>query len=361
MVTRRTTLAALSSLAITQAQEPAIPVVIAGLVHGHAAGFFRRFKGRPEFRIVGIAEPRREVAERYAKEHGLDSALFDTSLDRTLDQHKPQAVMAFSDTFDHRAIIEACAKRKIHVMVEKPLAVSMEHARAIEKAARAAGIHVLVNYETTWYPTVHHIHRLTRDTSAIGSIRKMVVRDGHNGPKEIGVPPEFLEWLTDPKRNGAGALFDFGCYGANIATWLLDGQAPVSVSATSQTFKPEIYRAVDDDATILLTYPKTQVTIQASWNWPYSRKDMDVYGATGYVLAPNRDDLRLRSGKAPEQASKADPLAPETRDEVAYFASVIRGRMKPSGLSSLENNMVVTQILTAARESIASGKAVKLG
>jgi predicted dehydrogenase len=361
MMTRRTTLAALSGFAVAQAQEPAIPVVIAGLVHGHAAGFFRRFKGRPEFRIVGIAEPRREVAERYAKEHGLDASLFEGSLDRALEERKPQAVMAFSDTFDHRAIVEACAKRKVHVMVEKPLAVSMEHARAMEKAARAADIHVLVNYETTWYPSVHHVHRITRDGNAIGSIRKMVVRDGHNGPKEIGVPPEFLEWLTDPKRNGAGALFDFGCYGANIATWLFDGQVPVSVMATAQSLKPEIYRAVDDDATILLTYPKAQVTIQASWNWPYSRKDMDVYGSTGYLLAPNREEVRVRGGKAPEQALKAEPLGPETRDEVAYFASVIRGRTKPAGLSSLENNMVVTQILTAARESIATGRAVKLG
>ena len=53
-------------------------------------------------------------------------------------------------------------------------------------------------------------------------IRKIVAHDGHQGPKEIDVQPEFLDWLTDPVKNGAGALFDFGCYGANLMTWLME-------------------------------------------------------------------------------------------------------------------------------------------
>ncbi len=76
----------------------------------------------------------------------------------------------------------------------------------------------------------------------IGDIRKIVVHDGHNGPKEINVQPEFLNWLVDPKLNGGGALFDFGCYGADLATWLMDGQRPLSVTAVTQQLKPEIYR-----------------------------------------------------------------------------------------------------------------------
>ena len=63
------------------------------------------------------------------------------------------------------------------------------------------------------------------------------------GPKEINVQPEFLAWLTDPVKNGAGALFDFGCYGANLMTWLMDNQRPLAVTAIAQTNKPAIYRA----------------------------------------------------------------------------------------------------------------------
>ena len=80
-----------------------------------------------------------------------------------------------------------------------------------------------------------------KEQKAGGEIRKMVAMDGHQGPKEINVQPEFLAWLTDPVKNGAGALFDFGCYGANLMTWLMDNQRPSKVTALAQTNKPQIY------------------------------------------------------------------------------------------------------------------------
>src|SRR5205814_9777322 len=69
----------------------------------------------------------------------------------------------------------------------------------------------------------------------LGDPRRIVAHAGHEGPKEMGVGPEWLPWLTDPVQSGAGALFDFGCYGANFATVLMHGQAPISVSAIAQT------------------------------------------------------------------------------------------------------------------------------
>src|SRR5262249_46333735 len=154
-----------------------------------------------------------------------------------LDQAKPEAVVAFTSTAGHLAVVTTCARRKIPVMMEKPLAVSVEQARAIERAASEAGIPVLVNYETTWYPSNRAAYPPAREEKALGEIRKVVVHDGHRGPKEIGVQPEFLAWLTDPDKNGAGALFDFGCYGANLMTWLLDDARPTSVTAVTQRFK----------------------------------------------------------------------------------------------------------------------------
>ena len=95
-------------------------------------------------------------------------------------------------------------------MMEKPLAVSVEHARAIRDAAARGGIHVIVNYETTWYRSHAALWKLVKQEGALGEIRKVVAMDGHPGPKEIGVGPEFLAWLSGPVQNGAGALFDFG-------------------------------------------------------------------------------------------------------------------------------------------------------
>ena len=140
-------------------------------------------------------------------------------------------------------------------MMEKPLAVSIAHARRIQQAADRGDIQVFVNYETTWYPNHAAIWTLFKERRAAGDIRKMVALDGHEGPKKINVQPEFFEWLTDPVKNGAGALFDFGCYGANLMTWLMDNQRPLAVTAVTQQFQPDVYPKVDDEATVLLEYP----------------------------------------------------------------------------------------------------------
>jgi predicted dehydrogenase len=346
------------SLAASGQNSAPMRVGIVGLVHGHVEGFFEHSLHLPEIQLVGIAEPDQKLSERYAAQFGIDKALFFTGLESMLEKAHPQAVLAYTNTFDHRKVIEICARHGVHVMVEKPLAVSFDDARAIEKAAHDGKIQVVVNYETTWYRSNRAAYALVHDGS-LGEIRKVVVHDGHKGPQEINVPPEFFKWLNDPKLNGAGALFDFGCYGADLMTWLMDGKRPTSVTAVTQTIKPEIYR-VDDEATIVLTYPKTQAILQASWNWPFDRKDMGVYGKTGQVITVKRDDVRVRRAGGEEQLIPAKPLTPPENNSLTYFRAVVVDGMKPAGLSSLETNMVVTEILDAARRSAATGKTVVL-
>ena len=198
------------------------------------------------------------------------------------------------------------------------------------------------------------------EQNTIGEIRKIVVHDGHPGPKEIGCAPEFLEWLTDPKLDGGGALMDFGCYGADLMTWLMQGQRPTSVFAVTQHIKPEVYPKVEDEATIVVTYPKAQGIIQASWNWPYNRKDMEIYGQGGYVLVPRSDSLRVLKGTDVEKETTITPpsLNGAMADPVSYLAAVVRGDIKPSGLSSLDVNLTAMEILAAASESARTGKRV---
>ena len=341
------------------AEEAPLRVALAGLVHGHAFGFFDQFQRRKDLQVVGIAEADRQLTAQFAKRYSLEPGLFYSDLEEMLRKTHPQAVLAYTNTYDHRRVVEICARYSVPVMMEKPLAVSLEDARAIEKAARAAKIQVLVNYETTWYRSNQAAYDLVHG-SAIGEIRKIVVHDGHRGPKEIGVGPEFLAWLTDPKLNGGGALFDFGCYGADLATWLMDGRRPDSVTAITQQIKPDIYPRVDDEATIVLTYPRAQAIIQASWNWPFSRKDMEVYGERGYAITVARDQLRMRLPEKAEISVDAKPLEKTKEDSVSYLRAVILGSLKPDGQSSLETNLIVTEILDAARQSAATGKTVSL-
>ena len=200
------------------------------------------------------------------------------------------------------------------------------------------------------------------NANAIGEPRKMVAHDGHQGPKEIGCSADFLNWLTDPATNGAGAMYDFGCYGADLMTWLMHGETPLTVTAVVTHDKPEIYPKVDDDSTITLTYPHAQAVIMGSWNWPFARKDMEVYGATGYAITVGPDKVRLRlPHEHEEQLTTATPLAGPQQNSLSYLAAVLRGELTPKGdLTALDTNVIVMQILDAARESARTGKTVQL-
>ena len=344
--------------AVAQTEAPPLRLAIAGLVHGHVDGFLRAIQGRKDVQLVGVFDPDAVLRQQYGRKYNLPESLLFSDLGGMLAATKPEAVASFTSTFDHPVVVEAAAKLRVAVMMEKPLAVSVEHARRIERAATTGGIPVIVNYETTWYPSHGEIWKLIKTEHAAGDIRKMVAMDGHEGPKEIGVGPEFFAWLTDPEMNGAGALYDFGCYGANLMTWLMDNQRPIAVTAMTQQIKPHIYPKVDDEATVLVEYPKAQGIIQASWNWPFGRKDLEVYGATGYAIATGGNGLRVRLHGHEEQARTPAPLPEQDRDSVSYLISVVRGGRKPSGLSSLANNVIVTEILAAARESARTGKRV---
>ena len=345
------TLALLSGM---HSRQDPVRIGVVGLVHGHVGWILGREDLR-DVEVVGIAEADRELAQRLADRFGFDMDMVYSTMDEMLDATRPEAITVFSNIYDHLAATEAAAKRGVHVMVEKPLAVSLDHAVRMKSLADSAGIHLLTNYETTWYPTVHYTKDRLQD---LGELRKIVVRDGHEGPIEIGVGEEFHSWLLTEEKNGGGAIMDFGCYGANLATWLMNGARPTSVTAVTQVFKAAPYGAVDDEATIILTYPTAQAIIQASWNWPFSRKDMSVYGTNGYIMADDARRGRVRIGVDQEIDFELDG---EIADPFAYLARVVRGQIDPGNdLYSLPVNMVAMEILDAAVRSAKTRQTVLL-
>jgi len=282
-------------------------------------------------------------------------------LEELLEKVKPDAVAAFNPISEHIETVRLCAPKGIHVMVEKPLAINVNQAKKMQKMALDNKIHLITNYETSWYPTLHQVYNEVSE-GEIGEITKLEVSCGHRGPKEINIYPEFLEWLTDPKKNGAGALVDFGCYGVNIATYFNHGQRPNSVTAITVQNKPEIYPLVEDEAIILLKYDTMQCIIQGSWNWPFSRKDFTIYGKTGYYQTI--DDKTYTYRLKPRDPIKIEEILTPGRYEnpYSYFSGLIRGDFKELSYepSALENNVLVVEILEAALESARTGKKVIL-
>lgn len=341
-----------------------VRLAVVGLTHTHVHWILGSPKN-DKFSIVGIVEPNNDLALRYTQQHGFSMDLVFSTMEEMIAKTKPEAVAAFGTIYEHLKVVETCAPLGIHVMVEKPLAVSLKHARKMEALAKKYKIHLLTNYETSWYPTTHYAHVWLANDS-IGDLSQLIVRDGHRGPKKIGINREFLDWLTDPVQNGGGAITDFGCYGANISTWLHKGKKPHTVTAVTQQFQRENNPAVDDESTIILVYDSSKATIQASWNWPIGRKDMELYGTKGVIYADNRNKIRMRLAEGydgfRETAYSLDERMAPFNDPFIFFVAVIRNEivLAPYDLSSLENNMIVVEILEAAKLSAKKGKAIQL-
>ncbi|WP_263374930.1 Gfo/Idh/MocA family protein [Granulicella aggregans] len=344
-------------------------VGIVGLVHGHVESFLGggnlnpagSILKRPDTELVGVVEPDGALFDKYAQKYHLSPSLHFKSIAEMVSHAHPKAVLVFTPPSQHRRIVEESAALGVHVLMEKPLAFTYADALAMQGAAEKGHIHVLVDYETAWYTSNTEAVNLLQK-GALGPIVKAVMRDGHEGPAKIHVQPEFLSWLIDPAQDGDGALTDFGCYGPNLMTWMMHGEAPISVTAVTKRLQPELYPKVSDEAEILLNYPHATAIVEGSWNWPFAVKQMDVYGATGYAKTIDSDRLDVRKrGDASPMSIHGAPLVAPYDDPLHYMEAVISGQIEEKAdLSSLKNNVIVAEILDAARRSAESGKTVKL-
>ncbi|MCB0639998.1 MAG: Gfo/Idh/MocA family oxidoreductase [Phaeodactylibacter sp.] len=340
-----------------------VKIGIIGLEHSHVHWLLGR-PDRGDLEIVGIVEADEAVWQQYASQYKLSDDLHFTELEKMLKKAKPEGVCVFTSIDKHLPVVEACAKKGIHVLLEKPTALNAEEVRQMQEAARKRGILILTNYETSFYGSVNQAFKIANVNEQLGKINKIVVQTGHQGPKEIGVGPEFLSWLTDPQRNGGGALMDFGCYGANLSTWLAKGERPLSVTAVTQQLKTDTtYQKVDDEATIIITYSDFQTIIEASWNWPDNRKILKLFGTTGYLECLDAENMRMVTELHPKDMKIPAPKVRAPMDDpFSYFAFALRGRkpVKPTDLAALELNLTVMEILDAARLSAQTGKTVEL-
>ena len=337
-------------------------LAVVGLDHDHVWSLLKDIAGEPSAELVAIAETEAALVSRAQKEVP-GTVKFYADYVAMLDQAKPDAVIVTTSNDRHLEILRQCAKRHIHYSTEKPMATNAADAREMERLAQEANVRLMVNYWNAWVAPSHEIFRRVR-AGEVGSIQKIIVQYGHRGPKEIGVSQQFANWLYDPVKNGGGAIMDFGCYGAELSLWLKG--RPTRVYATTRKMKVEQNNKVDDDATIVLDYPDATAIIEASWDWPYNKDQVEVFGPKGSLLA-RHNTLQYRSADArgPNLAPDGEnvtlePLPRETSNPISYFVDCIRNNKPIEGPVSARLNVEVMEILDAARESARIGKAQEL-
>jgi predicted dehydrogenase len=355
------------------AQEHKIAVV--SMAHAHVWLHLGTILKGDNVRLVGIAETDPNLIARAKRTDvipqtnevsrpGIPENLFFSDYRKMIDETKPDIVWAFTETNRHLEVVEYCAPRKIHVMMEKPLAATYRQALAIQRLARKHGIQVFTNYSSAWQASNYAV-KAAVDAGVIGPVYRLRAVVGHGGP---GDPKKssFAAWLADPLQNGGGALMDFGCYSVLWSLWLKG--RPESVYASANHLKPETYPQVEDNATIILNYKDGVGIFEASWDLPpRPPSGNEVFGRTGSIVM-GRDSVELRKGGAqptgrgmpePEKLN-VDPLPPERAEPIAYMVDRLKAKQPVEGLPSLHLNVGVVEVLEAAKISIKTGRAIKL-
>lgn len=339
---------------LTQAQDSTIAVV--GMVHSHVWGHLNKMIAGEPARLVGVAETEPVLIEDAIKA-GLRRELVYADWRKMLAETKPLVVWAFVENNRHREIVEYCAPRKIHVMFEKPLASTYADAKAIAALARQHGIKVMVNYQMAWWPTMHAL-KTKLDSGELGTVWRLHGIVGHGGPGgPTGRNKFFFDWLTDPDKNGAGALMDFGCYNALWSLMYLG--KPTSVFAHTIRLRPDEFPKVEDSSAILLTYPKGVALLEGSWDLPHSYQQVEVFGLKGSLMADRRE-ASFRPARQQPQKLPNPTLEPYQLEPIAYMLHCIRTGADPAGMVSVDYNVGVNEIIEAAKLSLVSGKPVSL-
>jgi predicted dehydrogenase len=165
----------------------------------------------------------------------------------------------------HAEVAEAVARRGVHIVTEKPMAGRLDDALRMAAAAGKAGVALAVNWPITWRPAIRRVKELL-DAGAIGAIWEIKWRNGaslgplahgstHPGATVVaGVVSDgekAMEWWHQAEAGG-GALLDYCCYGACLASWFLE-TAPISVQCLKANLMSE-FGTADDNAVMLLRF-----------------------------------------------------------------------------------------------------------
>jgi predicted dehydrogenase len=331
-------------------------VAVIGLLHSHAWSQVPNMVKGDVVKLVGVAEEHPELVAE-AKKAGVADNLFFSDYNKMLDEVKPDFVWAFVENNRHLEIVKACAPRKISVIFEKPLASTAKDAMAIRDIANKSGIYVMTNYQMAWWAS-NYTARKIAESNELGKVYRLRGVVGHGGPGNDGPRNSyFFAWLTDPVKNGGGALMDFGCYNALWSLWYMG--MPQTVYARADHLQPEKFPKVEDNASFVFGYPDGVGIFEGSWDLPRGFQDLEVFGRKESMTMVNgKVEVHKNTRGAVYEAVKIDPLPKERSSPLAYMANAVQTHQAPTGLVALDINVQVVQIIDAAKLSIKSGKAV---
>ncbi len=361
---------------------------VIGFAHMHINHLVERFAAHPQAELAACADTPRRVPElrtaHYTRDWNLRHALDDLGIPKAFDdyntmleQESLDVVICCSENAQHPAVVEACAQRGVHVLVEKPMAASMQDGLRMARSARAAGIDLIVNWPTTWQPAAHKAKELI-DGGAIGRVLTVKFRGGHLGPLGAGVshPGGDEEGRARPRKlsgvergatwwhqsaAGGGVMLDYCCYGSLVARWLVGEPATAAMGMRANLNSK--WGDAEDNAAMIIRFPQAMALCEASWTTLDHGVSPGpiVYGTEGTLVVDKEKPgespkVRIERGAGRTELHDCDPLPADRSDIAQEFIHRLQTGDPLHQTLDLEFNLEVMAILDAGVRSAATGQ-----
>ncbi|GAB2672529.1 Gfo/Idh/MocA family protein [Paenibacillus thermoaerophilus] len=317
------------------------------------------YAGRSDVELVGFADPVPGRAQEYADQYGGEAFL---DYEEMLAKLKPDAVSVCTPNVLHAPAAIAAAKAGAHVLVEKPMAVSVEEGEAMIEAARAAGVYLMVGHNQRLMPP-HVKAKQILESGILGRVLTFRTSFGHAGPERWSIDGRD-SWFFDKSKAAMGAMGDLGVHKSDLIRWLLNDEVAEVASFISTLDKKDT--DVDDNASCILRMKSGVVgTLVASWTYYKGEDNSTVLWCENGVMkiGTHPEDqviVELRNGSVERHTVGAIATNDKqtTSGVIDAFVDSIRTGTPPS--ISGEEGLKSLRVILAAFESQATGKIVKL-
>ncbi|MEI8328160.1 MAG: Gfo/Idh/MocA family oxidoreductase [Candidatus Taylorbacteria bacterium] len=322
-----------------------LKIGVVGLGHQSIEDHIPAIKASKEVKLVGVVEVDKDKLNKFTSENiGVKGF---TSLDDMVKEVKPDIlVIAIPHNCHYEATIKAI-EHKIHILKEKPLAVSLDQARMIRDKAIRNNVNISVTLQRRFNPIYSTFLQLIDkigDPFYIDS--KYTIYTDH---PEDG-------WRGEKRLAGGGCILDMGYHMVDLLMWYF-GLPDKVFAETSCNAKENIEYDAEDTAQIMFRYNDKDIwgsMLISRVIFP-KQEYFNVYGTRGYIhLERGKIERFSSNGVLQEALARENSWPSASQDQIEYFVKVIRGEKE--NISGPENHFSHLAFIEAAYKSKESGR-----
>ncbi len=232
-------------------------------------------KDHPQTKISCLCDINKSAAQNLIKKFELEAVDIYTDYEEMLKRDDLDAVYVATPNYLHEPMAVAAAEHKKHILVEKPITISVKAADEMIKAAKKNNVFLMVE-QTQRFDPVHQAAKEVIDSGILGKINIIRGRIGHAGPEYW---TKTSDWFYDKKKSGGGAMIDIGVHIADLVRWFA-GKKVKAVCADITRLEKKM--PVDDNGNILLKFDDGSIGgFECSWTTRPYEVNTFIYGEKG--------------------------------------------------------------------------------